>query len=30
MIRIAKSNTVPESLFLTKSYDGEDVKRKGD
>lgn len=28
MIRVAKSNTVPESLFLTKSYDGEDVKRQ--
>lgn len=28
MIRIAKSNTVPESLLLTKSYDGEDVKRQ--
>ena len=28
MIRVAKTNTVPRSLLLTKSYDGEDVKRQ--
>lgn len=28
MIRIAKSKTVPDSLALTKAYNGEDVKRQ--
>lgn len=26
MIRVHKSDTVPESLSRTKAYDGEDVK----
>ncbi|MBR5982207.1 MAG: HNH endonuclease [Bacteroidales bacterium] len=28
MIRVAKSNKVPESLLKTNSYDGEDVKQQ--
>lgn len=28
MIKVAKSNTAPESLKKTKAYDGEDVKRQ--
>lgn len=28
MIKVAKSNTAPESLTKTKAYDGEDVKRQ--
>ena len=28
MIRIAKSNQVPESLIKTCSYDGDDVKKQ--